>query len=159
MRRRPTIFDEFERMQDEMNRMFNNVWGGNRSGMPLLGDANTPTTMEEGMRYPTSDLWEDDNNVYTEIEMPGLSKDDIKINVDDNRLEIKAEKSDEDTQEDKKKGFYRLERQYSGFYRSFTLPENADTQNADAEYKDGVLKITVPKKQVDESKRKMIDVK
>jgi HSP20 family protein len=109
-------------------------------------------------RYPLSDIWETDDAVMAEIELPGVKKDDINVDVDDGNLEISVEKTYEDKKEDKKKGSYRFERQYQGFYRCFTLPENVDEDNVEARYEDGVLKVKVPKKEVEQKERKKIEV-
>ena len=72
--------------------------------------------------------------------------------------EDKKVEKNEVKEEDKKKGMFRLERSFAGFYRSFALPNNVDSDKANAEYKDGVLKITVPKLKVEEKKKKLLEV-
>ena len=91
--------------------------------------------------------------------MPGVDKKDIKVNVTKDSIEIKAEKKKEVKEEDKKKGMFRHERSFAGFYRSFALPNNVDADKANAEYKDGVLKITVPKLKIEEKKKKLLEIK
>ncbi len=159
--RKPTIFDEMMQMQREFDRLFN----------PFVGSYNAKDTralenkadggndvVRSQYRYPLSDIWETDDAVMAEIELPGVKKDDIDVNVNDGNLEISVEKTYEDTQDDKKKGSYRFERQYQGFYRCFALPENVDCDNVEAKYEDGVLKVKVPKKEVEQKERKKIDV-
>lgn len=111
---------------------------------------------EEGTNayYPKVDIHEDDNNIYVEADLPGLDKKDIKVNVENNTLSISG--SRDNKQEEKKKGFYRYERQCGRFERKFYLGENADGAKANAEFDKGVLKITVPKKE--EAKPKAIDI-
>ena len=81
-------------------------------------------------------------------ELPGVSREDLDIDVKDNRLTIKGEKKLENKTE--KEGYLRVERSYGAFERSFFLDDNIDRENIKAEYKDGVLRLTLPRKQ-DES--------
>lgn len=110
-------------------------------------------------RKPVANIYENEKNIIAEIEMPGLDKKDIQIEFDKNNIRIKAETRSELKQEDKKKGMYRLERNYSGFFRQFSLPENINIEKATAEYKDGILTVTMPKLRLEESKHKRIEVK
>lgn len=110
-------------------------------------------------RQPISDIYETDKEIIAEIEMPGVDKKNIQVHVDQNGIDVKAETKTELKHEDKKKGMYRFERNYSGFYRHFSLPSNVDTEKANAEYKEGILKIVVPKIKIEQQKKKLIDVK
>jgi len=111
----------------------------------------------EDLSTPLTDFWETDKEFKAEIDLPGIDKKDIKLNIKKGLLEIKAEKKHE--KEEKKKGVHRIERSFKGFYRSFSLPENADEEKADANYENGVLKISIPKKELPEYKPKQIEVK
>ncbi len=92
---------------------------------------------------PTTDIYEEDNNIVIENQMPGLDKKDIEISYDKDTIKISGKKSEE--KETKKKNFYQKETR-SGFYeRVIRLPENVDYSKAKAEYKNGVLKIVLPK--------------
>ncbi len=110
-------------------------------------------------KRPVADIWETDNAIKAVIDMPGVNKEDIKINVKDDGLEIKAEKKEEKKQD--KKGIYREERRYTGYYRFIPLPANAIPEKTEAEYKNGVLELTIPKKEEDkkEDEGKSIRVK
>jgi HSP20 family protein len=88
-------------------------------------------------------------------EIPEMKKEDIKLNVSDDVLTITGERKYE--KEEKNKKYHRVERSYGSFMRSFSLPENADGTKVSAEYKDGVLKIHLPKSE--KSKPKAIEVK
>jgi len=83
------------------------------------------------------------NKIEITAELPGIDKKDIKTKIEKNRMEIKAEQKKE--KEIKKKDFYKKERSYSGYYRSFTLPETVEPGKAKKIFKNGVLKITIPK--------------
>jgi HSP20 family protein len=88
-------------------------------------------------------------------EIPEMKKEDIKINVHDDVLTISGERKYE--KEEKGKKYHRVERAYGSFMRSFTLPEEADGTKVSAEYKDGVLKVHLPKSE--KAKPKAIEVK
>ena len=163
MRRRYSIWDEMRRMQEQMDSMFSDFFDtepfiGNHY---LLedGSGKSKELVSSNYKAPTSDLYETEKEVVAEIDIPGVDKNDIKVNVTEDAIEIKAEKKNEVKQEDKKKGMFRLERSFTGFHRSFALPNNVDPDKANAEYKDGVLKITVPKLKVEEKKKKLLEVK
>ena len=96
-------------------------------------------------RVPAVNIAENENEYHIELAAPGLNKEDFKINLEKNILSISVEKKSENTEENKK--FNRREFSYSSFVRSFTLPEGADQNNVDASYVNGVLTITVGKKE------------
>ena len=97
------------------------------------------------------DIYEKDNKYHIEMDVPGFKKEDIKIDLDNNYLTVKAEKKTMDKDESKK--YIRRERAYSKFERSIYLGD-ASQDNIDAEFKDGTLTIVVPK--IDENKSKKI---
>lgn len=146
-----------------MDSMFRNFFNSEPLiGSDMLLEDNTGKKgdlVSSNFVAPDSDLYETDKKIVAEIDMPGVDKKDIKVNVNKDSIEVKAEKKHEMKQEDKKKGMYRFERSFSGFYRNFALPSNVDAEKAEAEYKDGVLKVTVPKVQVEESRKKLLEVK
>lgn len=160
--RRHSIWDDMMQMQREFDRLFSPFFGPSRpQDAPALENKSQGgnDVVRSQYRFPLSDIWETDDAVMAEIEIPGVNKDDINVNVDDGNLEISVEKTHEDKQDDKKKGSYRFERQYQGFYRCFALPENVDEDNVEARYEDGVLKVRVPKTKVEQKERKKIEVK
>ncbi|MBU1121001.1 MAG: Hsp20/alpha crystallin family protein [archaeon] len=112
-----------------------------------------PVSTKESFMRPLSDVWEDEKNVYASVELPGLRKEDIDINVTDEGIEVKAEKKAEN--EEKDKNYYRLERNYAGFYKFIALPENVDSEKAEASYSDGILEVKIPKTEKTESKKKI----
>lgn len=148
------IEDEFERMREEFNRLFESMIGGGSSmdfGRPLLGDnsrsslPDTKSDMFEGMRVPSLNLREKENEYEAELEIPGVDKENIKLDTKDGMLRVKADTSHENKDEDDNKGYYKVERSYTGFYRTLPLPEDADEDNIKASYKDGVLHVNIPK--------------
>ncbi|NCP72277.1 Hsp20/alpha crystallin family protein [archaeon] len=155
-----TIWDEMRRMQREMDSLFDDFVYSQKPYL-LSGskkDENSLTSLEN-YREPVCDVKEDNDKYNLSLEIPGSKKEDIKINVNDNNLEIKVEHKSEEKKEDKEKGYYSYSKSYSGFYRSFSLPRNIDKDNIDAEYKDGVLHLKLPKKEISSSLNKLIEVK
>lgn len=108
---------------------------------------------------PSVNVKESDNAFEIEFAAPGMKKENFKINLEGNQLEISAEdKSDvQDTSSDGR--YTRREFNYSSFRRSFTIPETVDQENIEASYTDGILKVVVPKKEVTVHKAKAIEVK
>jgi HSP20 family protein len=100
------------------------------------------------------DIAEEDDQYLVKVELPGVSKDDVKITMEGNLLTISGEKKG---QKETKKNYHALERSYGSFSRSFTLPTTVQGDKVAAEYKDGVLTINLPK--AEEAKRKQIEVK
>lgn len=103
---------------------------------------------------PLVDITEDEKEYLVKAELPELKKEEIKISVHDDVLSISGERKYE--KEEKGKKYHRVERAYGSFMRSFTLPENADGSKVNAEYKDGVLQIHLPK--LEKVKPKAIEI-
>ncbi|BCA54931.1 Heat shock protein, Hsp20 family [Nitrospira sp. KM1] len=104
---------------------------------------------------PLVDITEDEKEYIVKAEIPEMKKEEIKINVHDDVLAITGERKYE--KEDKGKKYHRVERAYGSFMRRFTLPEDADGSKVTAEYKEGVLKVHLPKSE--KAKPKAIEVK
>ncbi|MCZ7361792.1 MAG: Hsp20/alpha crystallin family protein [Candidatus Methanoperedens sp.] len=159
-------FDEFRIFEENMNRMFEKIWGipvnrslllpGERTttgaiGIPvnrslLLPGERTTTGAIEKYRKPFIDLVETDKEVIATVEMPGLDKGDIKINLTEDKLEISAETKYEE--EKKEKGYVYKERRSGSYYRTISLPSSIDSDNSKASYNNGILQITMPKKEI-----------
>ncbi len=143
----PTFPSDILNIQREINRMFDSFFrsGREEEGQSMLPSAWTPAT----------DVAEHDNEYVVRLELPGVKKDDVKITMRENVLTISGEKRQE--KETGEASHHRVERVYGSFQRSFTLPTNVKADRIDAEYKDGVLNITLPK--AEEAKPKQIEVK
>ncbi len=94
---------------------------------------------------PSANIKEREDGFEIELAAPGLKKEDIKINLDNNVLTISSEQKEEKTEE--QNNYTRREFNYSSFSRSFYLPESADADKVSAEYKDGLVSIAIPKKE------------
>jgi HSP20 family protein len=132
-------FELMRRFTDEMDRAFEN-WGLSRGSW-----AGGQTAVWS----PAVEVFERDNNLVVRAELPGLNKDDVKVEVTDDGLVIQGERKRE--HEEKGEGFYRSERSYGQFYRLIPLPEGADAEQAKAQFENGVLEVAVP---VPESQRR-----
>lgn len=107
--------------------------------------------MAESEIAPSIDIYEEDGDVVVKAELPGMKKEDIEVNLADQMITVSGEKKKEEKVE--KKGYYRLERSYGSFARSFNLPSGVRTDDAKATFKNGVLEIRIPK--TEEAKRKV----
>lgn len=108
-----------------------------------------------GAWSPAVDVYDKGNEVVIHAEIPGMKKEDIDVRVENNVLTIRGKK--ERQEEVKEEGYFRTERAYGTFSRSFSLPTTVDVTKIGAEYRDGVLTLTVPK--AEEAKPRQIDVK
>jgi len=137
-------FREFSTLQDRMNRLFRESFNESGRDESLVASSFAPAV----------DVYEDEHNVALKVEVPGIDEKDIDIRVENNLLTVHGERKIE--KEEKEENYRRVERQYGGFTRTFTLPNTVDTDNVQATYDKGVLKITLPKKA--EAKPKQIKV-
>jgi len=106
---------------------------------------------------PRVNTREGEDAYYVEIDLPGIKKEDIEITTEDNVLTISGERKMKD--EVKEEDYYKVESAYGKFSRSFTLPEKVDVENIQAESKDGVLEVIIPKLKEEEKKPKKIEIK
>jgi HSP20 family protein len=100
---------------------------------------------EFGQNFPAVNINETTRDFNLEFAAPGFKKEDFKINLDENVLTISGEKEEEKNQENKR--FTRKEYSFNSFSRSFTLPETVNGENIDAKYNNGILKLSIPKKE------------
>ena len=143
---RRELWDPFENLADireEMNRLFDRSFLRRFDG-GLDGDF-----------APAIDVAEEKDSFLVRADLPGLSKDDVSVTLQDNYLTIKGEKKHE--VETKEASYYHKERAYGTFTRTIALPVTVDAKKIDAQFKDGVLHVRLPKSE--EAKPKQIDVK
>ena len=129
---------------------------GNKSQSlsPIFNDVfesffNTDSYVSDRLvtRVPAVNIAESENEYHIELAVPGLKKDDFKVNLEKNILSISAETKSENEESSQDKKYNRREYSYNSFVRTFTLPESADQANISAEYVDGILKVDVAKKE------------
>lgn len=105
---------------------------------------------------PSVDIFTEGDNVVVKAEIPGMKKEDLDITLTEDTITISGEKKKEEKVE--KKNYYRLERSYGSFTRSFSLPAEVQTEKAQAKFKDGVLEIRVPKTEEAKKKEKKVTI-
>jgi HSP20 family protein len=137
-------FREFSPMEDRLNRFFRASFNPARPE-----EALTTTSLA-----PPVDIYEDEHKITLKIEVPGIDEKDIDVRIEGNTLTVQGERKLE--KEEKEENFRRVERYYGTFTRSFTLPGSVDPGQVSADYDNGVLKISLPKKA--EAKPKQIKV-
>ena len=132
-------------LQNRVNRLFDDMF-------PEIGRGDDIGLMEW---RPMVDTYEKDDAIVVSAELPGVNREDISVDVKNNILTISGErKHEEDVNEN---NYFRKERFYGKFQRSFTLPDNVDSEKVDAAYKDGVLEVTIPK--TEQGTTKKIEIK
>jgi HSP20 family protein len=147
----PSSWDPFRELEEMQNRL--SSFFGRR--VPLLkgggeGEEFTLTTWA-----PRVDIAEDDKEYVINAELPGIKKEDVKISVENGALSISGERKTE--KEEKGKKYHRVEQTYGTFMRTFTLPEGSSGEKVSAEFRDGILKVHLPKDE--KAKAKAIEVK
>ncbi|HLK18508.1 MAG TPA: Hsp20/alpha crystallin family protein [Bryobacteraceae bacterium] len=105
---------------------------------------------------PSVDIFETDNELVLKADIPGVDQKDIDIRLENGTLSLKGERKFE--REEKNKGFHRLERSYGSFVRYFTVPETVDSENVKADFQNGVLTVTLPKKEIAKPKAIKVQV-
>jgi HSP20 family protein len=106
--------------------------------------------------YPGIDVFERDNRLVTKIDLPGMKKEDVKVEITDGQLAISGERKRE--AEEKGEEFYRCEREYGSFSRSVPLPEGAKIEDVKATFTDGVLEVSVPLPARPEAKVRRVEI-
>jgi HSP20 family protein len=139
-------FRDLVSLQERMNRIFDDAFRGARGGEEdwALG----------GSWAPAVDIYEQGHDIVLKAELPGVDPKDVDVRVENNVLTLRGERKLDN--EVKRENYHRVERSYGAFTRSFTMPNMVDTEKIKAEYKDGVLRVSLPKK--DEAKPKQISI-
>jgi HSP20 family protein len=140
-------FDPFRNVEERMRRFFGEGYE------PF----KTPTEENWSLATwaPTCDIFETDNEIVVKAELPEVKNEDVRVTIDNNMLTIRGERKF--SEETKKDSYHRMERSYGEFFRSFTLPQFIDATKVGAEFKNGILRITLPKRE--EAKPKQLEVK
>ena len=105
---------------------------------------------------PAVDVYEDEKRIVLKLEVPGIPEKDLDVTVENNTLIVKGERKFE--KEEKEENFHRIERRYGSFSRAFTLPTTVETENIDAKYENGVLKLELKKKPEAQPKQIKVNV-
>jgi len=141
-------FRDLLSLQERMNRLFEESARGASRGHE--------EDWVMGAWAPAVDIYEKGTDVVLKAELPGLDPKDVDIRIENNVLTLKGERKTDN--EVKRESYHRVERSYGTFTRSFTLPSTVDTTNVKADYKDGVLRITLPKREEAKPKQIQVDI-
>ncbi len=140
-----------ENLKNEMERWF-------KQTLPRTFGQTEPVFEDTDLlRFPVVDIQEMEDKYVVKAELPGMKKDDINLEFNNGRLVISGEKKFE--HEDKKDDFNQIESYYGSFHRSFQIPEEIKEEDVKAEYKNGILELSLPVKEPEKKKRKKIDIK
>ena len=137
---------ELQTLQQEMNRLFGTVFDN-----PAGGNGSISRRW-----IPAMDLVEEDGGYVLRADLPGLSENDVSIELEDNVLTVSGERKSE--HEDRKDGYYRIERASGSFSRSLTLPEGIEPESIQARFDNGVLEVRIPKPEERKPRRVAINV-
>ena len=134
--RRPSIWQDMDQLQREMNRLFN----ATSTGRVI----NSPS-------YPAINIWTNEDGQLISAEMPGINPDDIDIDVTGDALSISGERKPDEVAKEAR--YHRRERNYGSFSRTIQLPFMVDTNKVEASFKNGVLLISLPRAEADKPKK------
>lgn len=134
-------FRDLRTLQEEVNRLFSsNLTRG--FGEEGIG---------RGAWNPSVDIYENKDQIVLEAELPGMNRDDFELSVENNVITLRGERQFE--KKDDSDNYHRVERSYGSFTRSFTLPQTVSADGATAEYRNGVLRVTLPKREETKARR------
>ncbi|MBP1728112.1 MAG: heat shock protein Hsp20 [Deltaproteobacteria bacterium] len=139
-------FRELRTMQDQMNRMLDMAW--NRE----FGEE-----LKEGVWQPPVDIYEDEHSVIIKAEVPDVEQKDIEVKIENGTLTLRGERKH--SSDIRKENYYRVERYFGQFQRSFSLPQTIDQDKVQATCDKGILTITLPKREETKPKPISIEVK
>lgn len=145
----PTLLSPFE----EMERLFDEVF---RRPFSLFGSLMPRVKAEEGIISPAVDIYEEGDDLVVKAELPGIDKENIEVKVTDDYITISGEKKKEEKVE--KKDYYRYERSYGSFSRTFRLPVDVQTDKAKAKFDKGILEIRIPKTEEAKTKERKLQI-
>src|SRR3989454_11658851 len=146
-----TPFAFMRRFGEEMDQLFEDFGFGSGWLAPVFAGG-----FGDSFWSPQVEMIERDGELVVRADLPGLTKDDVKVELADNAITIEGERKGE--HEEKGEGYYRSERSYGKFYRRLPLPEGIDPRNANASFSDGVLEITMPAPKREERKSRRLEI-
>lgn len=133
-------FRELTRIQEDMDRVVSELMG-----------SSPQSTLEKFDFAPSCEITEQENNYLMKVDLPGVKKDQVKVEVDGDRLTIRAERKEEKEENTKKRHLSEIA--YGSYVRSFSVPQAIDPNKIEAKFDDGVLTVTVPKAQANKAKQ------
>ena len=152
-------FSFMRRFSEEMDRLFGDFGFGRDRLTPRWGSELFPSRFgesDEALWSPDVEMFERDGQLVVRADLPGLTKDDVKVEITDNVINLSGERKSE--HEEKGEGYYRSERSYGSFYRSIPLPQGVNADDANATFNNGVLEITMAAPQL-KSRGRRLEIK
>lgn len=140
------------KFSEEVDHLFED-FGGRGWLTPMLDKAQLP----QGPWSPQVEIFERDNELVLRADLPGLSKEDVNVEIADDAITIEGERKNE--HEEKREGYYRSERSYGKFYRRVPMPEGVKAEDASASFSNGVLEITMPALKREPRKARRLDIR
>lgn len=134
-------------MQDDLNRALNSAFPRLFSGEDMLG----------GLWAPKVDIYEDEDSIVLEADLPGVKPDDFKLSIENFKLTLSGERKFE--KENSGDNYHRVERGYGTFTRTFTLPSTVNVDEVNADFNNGVLRVTLPKREEVKAREIKVEVK
>lgn len=122
----------------------------------INGYFENPTRFFTGQSFPRVDIYQTENDVVVKAEIPGVSRDDLNLYIDDNAIKLSGQSKKENEYRDE--DVFRTERHYGSFSRTIPLPVEVKSEEAKAQYKDGILSVTIPKVEPSKLRGKKIDI-
>ena len=147
-----TPFTFMRRFSEEMDHLFEDFGLGRGMLTPILDKAQLP----QGPWSPQIEIFERGNQIVLRADLPGLTRDDVDVEIDNGGISIEGERKNEN--EEKGEGYYRSERSYGKFYRRIPMPEGVKAEDAKATFKNGVLEITMPASKREERKPRRLEI-
>jgi HSP20 family protein len=135
-------------LQNRLNSIFNDFASSN-------GELQNES-ISAGNFIPPVDIYEDAHQLVLKLEVPGIPQEDLQINLENQTLTVKGERKF--VKDEKEENFHRIERRYGSFARSFTLPATIETESAQANYENGILSVTLQKKEAAKPKQVKIEI-
>jgi HSP20 family protein len=150
---RGSPFDMFRRIDEDMDRLFHQFWGGGRNLMRGRG------TDEQSMWMPQVEVREQGGKLHVFADLPGMNREDVKLSMEGDQLIVQGERRSSHEEGQQGSGFYHSERSYGSFYRSIPLPEGVDPQTAEASFKDGVLDVAFDAPRTPQQQARQIEIR
>jgi HSP20 family protein len=140
-------FSELRAVQNDFSRALNSVFPRMFSGEEVLG----------GNWAPKVDIYEDENSIVLEADLPGIKPEEFKLSIENFKLTLSGERKFEE--EDRGENYHRVERSYGTFTRTFTLPSTVNVDEVHADFNNGVLRVTLPKREEVKAREIKVEVK
>lgn len=150
---RGSPFDVFRRIDEDMDRLFQQFWGGGRNVMGQRG------TDAQSMWLPQVEVCEQGGKLHVFADLPGMNKEDVKLSMEGDQLIVQGERRSSREEGQQGSGFYQSERSYGSFYRSIPLPEGVDPQTVEASFKDGVLDVCFNAPRTPQQQTRQIEIR